>query len=571
MRLRHAVATVILISPTGVRAQQAPVSRADLVIRHAAVFTVDSARPRAEAVAIAGDTIMAVGSDAEISAYIGRRTRVIDARGRTLLPGFTDTHVHFLMGSLALSRVALGDATDMVGLRATLRTWNRRNPGTGWVVGRGWTYGMVGGDGMPSRRDLDDIFPDRPVQLSAYDGHTTWVNGTALALAGITRDTPDPANGTIVRDANGEPTGALKERASQLVARMIPPVTPSETRRALRLGLRHASSLGITRVHSAHGDFELLPVLDSLRRAGSLPVRFDVGAFADPPALLPAFVARLDSARDRYHDEWVSAGLVKLMIDGVIESHTAAMLAPYTTDSASTGTLFWPVESFTQVVTELDARGYRLMTHAIGDRGVRTVLDAYAASRLVNGPRARIQRIEHIETIDTADIARFGREGVIASMQPMHAYPEGSGDGVWARQIGPDRTGRAWVWKQIATGGGRVAFGSDWPVVTLDPWPGVQVAVSRQTENGVPAAGFVSSERLSVAEAITRYTMGGAIAGGREAREGSLRVGKLADMILLARDPFRASRAELASMRVDVTIVGGRVVHRRASRTRHAK
>ncbi len=540
---------------------------ADLVVRNAAVWTVDPAHPRATAVAVSGDTIVAVGTDADMRPWIGPRTRIIEARRRTLLPGFTDSHVHFLMGSFALARVALGDAKDMTDLRTTLRAWQRKTPGTGWVLGRGWTYAMIGGDGMPSKRDLDDIFPDRPVIFSAYDGHTSWVNSRALALAGITRDTPDPANGIIVRDASGEPTGALKEKASALVNSKVPTPTASETRHALLLGLRYASSIGVTRVHSAHGDFELLPLLDSLHTAGVLPVRFDIGAFVDPPLLQPAFVAKLDSARLRYAGDWVSANLVKLMIDGVVESHTAAMLAPYTTDSSSSGALFWPIDAYTAAVTELDAKGFRVMTHAIGDRGIRTVLDAYASARQANGPRDRIQRIEHIETIDTADIARFGRDGVIASMQPLHAYPEGAAsEGPWSRAIGPERASHAWLWKQIATGNGRIAFGSDWPVVTLDPWPGVQVAVNRQTETGTPPNGLVASERLDVASAIAGYTIGAAIAGGREKKEGTITPGKLADFVLVARDPFNATPLQLATMQVDITIVGGRVVYRRAPR-----
>ena len=563
MKKRLVFATALLLSAGRLAAQRPSPTPADLVVRHAAIWTVDSARPRAEALAVVGDSIVAVGTDAEIRSLIGPRTRVIDAKGKTVLPGFTDTHVHFLMGSLSLARVALGDATDMAGLRSVLRDWQQRNPGSGWVTGRGWTYGMIGGDGMPSRRDLDDIFPDRPVQFSAYDGHTSWVNSKALALAGITRETTDPPNGVIVRDATGEPTGALKEKASALVSKLVPNPTPEEIREALQIGLRHASSVGVTRVHSAHGDYEILPLLDSLRLAGTLPVRFDVGMFADPPALLPGFVAKLDSARERYRGDWVSAGLVKLMIDGVIESHTAAMLAPFTTDTTTSGSLFWSVVAFNDAVTTLDARGYRLMTHAIGDRGVRTVLDAYAAARQANGPHDRIHRIEHIETIAAADIPRFGRESVIASMQPLHAYPEGDGDGVWTRAIGPERASRSWVWKQIGDNGGRVGFGSDWPVVTLNPWKGLQVAVTRQTEAGMPAGGFVPSERLDVAAAIAAYTKGGAVAGGRTAREGSLAVGKFADFIMLERDPFQATPMQLASMQVQLTVVGGRIVFQR--------
>ncbi len=565
MRLHSATVLGLLVAGRSVALAHAPTHPiADLVIRHAAVWTVDPAHAHAEAVAVVADTIAAVGTDAEIRAWIGQRTRVIDAKGRTLLPGFTDAHVHFLMGSFGLARVTLGDAKNMTELRATLRAWQAKNRGTGWVLCRGWLYAAIGGDGIPSKRDLDDLFPDRPAMLSAYDGHTSWVNSRALAMAGITRDTPDPANGIIVHDATGEPSGALKEKASALVTRIVPTPTPAETKAALLIGLHHASSVGVTRVHSAHGDFDLLPLLDSLHAAGALPVRFDVGGFVDPPLLQPAFVAKLDSARERYRGDWVSANLVKLMIDGVVESHTAAMLAPYTTDTTSSGALFWPIEAYTQAVTELDAKGFRVMTHAIGDRGIRTVLDAYASARQTNGARDRIQRIEHIETIDPVDIARFGRDGVIASMQPLHAYPEdAASDGPWSRAIGAERASHAWLWKQIATGNGRIAFGSDWPVVTLNPWPGVQVAVSRQTEKGTPPNGFVPSERLDVAAAIAGYTMGSAMAGGRDKKEGSITPGKLADFVLVERDPFTATPMQLATMKVDMTFVGGRVVYRR--------
>ena len=547
----------LLAQPSGASTSLVP---ADLVVRHAAIWTVDAKRPRAEALAVLGGEIVAIGSEADVAPRIGPNTRVIDAKGRTVLPGFTDTHVHFLSGALGLTRADLEGAKDVTELRTRLTAYRASHPGTSWVLGRGWNYAMFGAEALPNKKYLDDLFPDRPVFLSGYDGHTSWVNSKALALAGITRATPDPANGAIVRDANGDATGALKEKASGLVSKLVPAPSRAEQVQALVAGMQLAATLGVTRVHSAGGDFEVLPLLDSLRQAGKLTLRFDIGYRLEPPALRPADLTAIEEARARYTGDWVSGGLVKLMIDGVIESHTAAMLGPYTDQPNTSGSMFWEPKAFAEAVKVLDGKGLRLMTHAIGELGVRTVLDAYAAAATANGARDRRHRVEHIETIAASDIARFGKDGVIAGMQPLHAYPDVNTTDVWARNIGPERASRAWVWKRIRSAGGRLAFGSDWPVVTLNPWPGVQVGVTRQTEDGRPKGGFVPSERLSVAEMIAGYTLGAAVAAGRERREGSLATGKVADFIVLARDPFTASPKQLAEMRVAMTVVGGKVV-----------
>ncbi len=545
------------------QARRAALPTADLVVRHAAIWTVDPTRPRAEALAVQGDSIVAVGTDAEIAPRIGTRTRVIDAKGRTVLPGFTDTHVHFLSGSLGLTRANLEGAKDVADLRTRLTAYRATHPGTAWVLGRGWNYAMFGAEALPHKKHLDDLFPDRPVLLSGYDGHTSWANSKALALAGITRTTPDPANGVIVRDQSGEATGALKEKATALVSRLVPSPTRAEQVQALLAGMKHASAFGVTRVHSAGGDFDVLPVLDSLHKAGGLTLRFDIGYFVDPPALRAQDLAKIEEARTRYTGAWVAGGMVKLMIDGVIESHTAAMLAPYSDDPTTSGAMFWKADAFADAVKVLDGRGVRMMTHAIGELGVRTVLDAYAAAAAANGTRDRRNRVEHIETVAASDIVRFGKDGVIAGMQPLHAYPDVNTTDVWARNIGPERASRSWVWKRLSAGGARLAFGSDWPVVTLNPWPGVQVAVTRTTETGLPPGGFVPSEKLAVTDVIAAYTMGAAVAGARERREGSLTVGKVADLIMLTRDPFTATPAQLAELTVALTVAGGRVVFER--------
>lgn len=565
MRLPSVFVFALVCAPAAMAQKAAPAALppADLVIHHAAIWTVDAAHPRAQALAVHGNMIVAIGTNDEIMPRVGPKTRLIDAHGRTVLPGFTDTHVHFVSGALGLTRAELEGAKDVTELRARLVAYRDRHPGTGWVQGRGWNYAMFGAEALPHKKYLDDLFPDRPVLLSGYDGHTSWVNSKALALAGITKDTKDPANGVIVRDKDGEPTGALKEKASGLVGRIAPPSTRAEHVQALMAGMKLAGTLGVTRVHSAGGDFEVLPLLDSLEKAGALTVRFDIGYRVEPPALRPEDLAKIDDAAKRYTSDWLAGGLIKLMIDGVIESHTAAMLGPYADQPSTSGAMFWEPKAFADAVRVLDGKGLRIMTHAIGELGVRTTLDAYAAAAKANGARDRRLRVEHIETVAASDIARFGTLGVIAGMQPLHAYPDVNTTDVWARNIGPDRAGRAWAWKRIQAGGGRLAFGSDWPVVTLNPWPGVQVGVTRMTEKGVPTGGFVPSERLSVEEMIRGYTLGAAVAGGREQKEGSLAVGKLADVIILETDPFTTKPAQLANLRVDATIVGGKVVYER--------
>jgi predicted amidohydrolase YtcJ len=540
---------------------------ADTIVHNAKIYTVDANHPWAEALAIQGDKIVAVGTEAGVEKFRNRDTKMIDAGGQLVLPGFVDCHIHFLDGSLSLGRVNLEGAKDIADIQKRLREYAAKHPGKDWILGRGWDYAMFGAAALPNKKDLDEVFPDRPAYLEGYDGHTYWANSKALALAGITKDTPNPPNGIIVRDpATGEATGALKEAAHGLVGKIVPVPTRAEKLEALRAGMKWANEHGLTRVHSAGGDFEELALFDQLRHEKQQTLRFYIAYFLDPPQLRPSDIEKIEAARKKYADDWISGGAVKMMVDGVIESHTAAMLEPYTDDPSLKGKLFWEPEKYKAAVAELDKRGLQLFTHAIGDYGVRTALDAYENAEKVNGTQDRRPRIEHIETIQAVDIPRFGKLGVIASMQPLHSYPNDDTLNVWARNIGPDRAGRAWVWKSIANDGGHLAFGSDWPVVTLSPWEGVQTAVTRQTTEGKPDGGFVPSQRLSVADAVYGYTLGAAFAGRREKTEGSIEVGKLADIIIVSQHIFDIDPQKISNTKVTTTIVGGRVVYQSESK-----
>jgi len=559
--------SLLLYAASIARAQGRIVEPADIIVVHGRVYTENPKQPWAQAVAIRHGKIVAVGDDPEIERRRGMGTRVINAGGKLVLPGFVDCHIHFMDGSLSLGRVNLEGAKDPGDIQKRLRLYAFEHPGDDWILGRGWNYAMFGPEPLPHKKYLDEVFPNRPVFLEGFDGHTYWANSKALVLAGITRDTPDPPNGTIVRDPKtGEATGALKESAQDLVAKIIPKPSRAEKLLALRAGMRWANEHGITRVHSAGQDFEELDLFDEMRKRGDLSVRMYIAYFLNPPELRPQDLDAIDHARKKFHDDWIDADAVKFMVDGVVESHTAAMLEPYSDDPSLKGKLFWEPSNYKAAVAELDKRGLQLFTHAIGDYGVRTALDAYENAGTRNRKRDRRPRVEHVETIATSDIPRFGKLGVIASMQPLHSYPDSDTLEVWARNAGPDRASRAWAWKSIADAGGRLAFGSDWPVVTLNPWEGVQTAVTRQTSEGKPEAGFVPEQRLTVAQAIEGYTLGAAFAGRREKSEGSLEIDKVADLIILSQNIFDINPHKIGAIKVVATIVGGRLVYQADSK-----
>lgn len=546
---------------------------ADTIVIHGRVYTVDAKHPWAEAVAVAHGKILAVGADSEILRYRAPATKIIDARGHMVLPGFTDCHVHFMDGSTALGHIQLDDAKNVAEIQQRVKAYAAAHPDDPWILGRGWTYPLFPPDGLPNKKYLDEVVTDRPVYLEGYDGHTWWANSKALEAAHITKNTPDPHGGSIVRDpATGEPTGAIKEDAADaIVRRAIPEPSREAKLQALRAGIHLANQLGVTRVHVLGGvnagrdDLQNIDLYEELRRKGELTLRFYMAYRLDPPDMSDRQLQAMVHDREAYHDDWIAAGSAKIFLDGVIETHTAAMLAPYSDNPALSGELLWDPQKYKHFVAELDGRGIQVFTHAIGDRAIRLALDAYEQAARQNGTKDLRHRIEHIEDAAAADIPRFGRLGVIASMQPLHAYPDDDTLKSWAPNVGPERARRGWAWHSIQAAGGVLAFGSDWPIVTLSPWPGLQTAVTRQTAEGEPKGGWIPSERISLADAIKGYTIHAAFAGHREATEGSLEPGKVADLIIVSQDLFRVDASRLGQTKVLLTMVGGNVIWRTES------
>lgn len=534
---------------------------ADLVLVHARIYTVNSKEPWAEAIAIRAGKIIAVGSDKEIAAYRGPSTRVIDAKENLVLPGFVEAHAHIMAGAAQLENIPLNDAKTIGEFQKTIKDFAAAHPERKWIQGMGWYYSIFGKSGMPDKKFIDEVIPDRPVFLSAYDGHSSLANSKALQAAGITRKTPDPPSGIIVRDpATGEPTGFLKEAAGPLVARLIPQPTPENELNRLANALHYASSLGITRLISAGADAERVELFDKIRQKGELTTRLYMARFVNPP-ISPDVIRILEENRKKYSDDWIDLGTAKFLLDGVIEARTAAMLEPYANDPANRGGLYFEPEKYKEGVKQLDRLGFSISTHAIGDRTIRLALDAYEEANKANGHTDARDRIEHIEDPSAQDISRFGKLGVIASMQPMHTNPNDNNLNIWAGNVGPERAQRAWPWHSILAGGAVLCFGSDWPVVTLNPWPAVQMLLTRETPEGTPAGGWLPNEKLTLEQAVQGYTMGGAFAARREKTEGSIEAGKLADVILLSQDLFKIAPNQIGKTKVLMTIVGGKTVY----------
>jgi len=521
-------------------AQNAAVERASLAVVGGVVWPQ---RQRATAVAVLNDRILALGSDEDIRAICDRNTRTVDARGGSILPAFNDAHLHFLMASRGIGQLDLSSAETQTDVERQVGAYAASRAGD-WVIGRGWYYSAFPG-GLPTIELLDRLVPDRPAYIEAFDTHTAWVNSRAITSAGI---------------SPGETPGVLKESAmDDFLRHHLPSHDDAQDLDALRAGMRVAAEHGVASIQEASRGQDQLGLYNALRERDELTIRVRLAFDMEPGLDAATWKQRLDDyeelARPGRNNPWVSTGILKAFADGVIESHTAALLEPYERTS-SRGELLWAPDELADAVKAADARGWQVQVHAIGDAAIRQALDAFAT-----GTPERRHRIEHIEAPSPLDIPRFAELGVIASMQPQHAEPNRNLFEVWLPHIGAERAAFGWPWRSILRSGAHIAFGTDWPVVPLDPAASLQVAVTRQTRAGEPAGGWLRDQRLKVAEALAAWTFGGAYAEHEEDQKGTLAEGMLADIAVLDRDVDAMPADEIAQLKVTTTIVGGRVVY----------
>ena len=530
---------------------------ADLVVVGARVWTGDPARPEATALAARGGRLVAVGGDADVRPLIGPSTRVVDARGRRVVPGFVDAHTHFVSGGFHLLAPELRDAASREEFVARLARHAAGLPPGAWITDGRWDHENWPGAPLPHRSWIDGVTGDHPVLLDRVDGHMSLANSRALARAGITRDTPDPDGGVIVRDPDGEPTGVLKDAAAALVAKVVPPRSAAELDRALAAALAHAARLGVTSIQDIT-QWEEWPAFERAHAAGALTVR----VYARTPLASWERQRDLVAARGA-GDDWLRLGGFKAYADGSLGSSTALFFEPYADLPSTAGVLaddFFPEGIFESRVAAADRTGLQVSTHAIGEKANALVLDVYERVARAHGERDRRHRIEHAQHLRRAEIARFGPLGVIASMQPVHL----ADDGRWAgKRLGPGRVHDSYPLRSLLDAGARLAFGTDWPVAPLEPALGLAAAVSRRTLDGAHPDGWLPAERISVAEALAAYTAGSAWAEFAEDEKGVLAPGRLADLVVLSADPFALPPERLGDLRAEVTVVGGRVVHER--------
>ena len=518
----------------------------------------------ASALAVLGDRIIELGSDAAILAHRGPRTEVVDARGATVMPAFDDAHTHLRSGSISLDQLDLFGSTSLDAVQAAIRRYADANPERAWIVGRGWLYAAIPG-GTPTREQLDAVVPDRPVYLECFDGHTGWANTAAMRAAGIDDETADPRDGRIVRDASGVATGMLLESAVDFAEAVLPKPDDDETLRLVREGLHANAAAGIGACQDAWAqpeDFALLRRMADID--GGLPLRVRLAMELVPTRGIAGWIADLDRfeavAREHEIDGWLRGGILKSFMDGVVETRTAWMLEPYA-GTETRGEPRWTDGDLRDAIGLAHTRGWQVKLHAIGTAAVRQSLDAFEA--LGDGEaRARRHRVEHIETLDPADLPRFAELGVVASFQPFHAVPDAGGVDMWSEQLGPALAGSGWRLKGLLASGAPLAFGSDWPVVPLDPFLEIHAAVNRQTTDGQPPGGFYPAEALTLPQALAAATWGSAYAEHAEGDRGSLEVGKLADLIVLDRDLLAEGPSATLGTRPVLTVVGGNVVHR---------
>lgn len=541
---------------------------ADLVLRGARIHTVDPDLPEAEALAVVGGRIAWIGPDAGASAWIGPGTRVVEGEGRRVLPGFVDAHNHVRLGSDAAC-VQLAGARTLDAIHDRIRAWHAEHPDSAWIEGEAFDYSAIPGGRMPRAEDLDPATGDTPAVVFSYDVHTAWLNTAALRRLGITRDSDVLPYGRVHKDeATGEPTGFIKDFAvrglsrdghRELRALGVPWASPDRQYGRLVRSLDDAVRFGITTVVEPQNSLDDLALFTRARAEGRLRSRI-VAALFHPRGTTGADLDDFAAAAREFDDERFSVGPLKLYIDDVVEPRTAALLEPYRGCTHHRGDTFYPAEEFAGLLAELDARGFQCFVHATGDRGIRTVLDAVAHARDVNGARDARHQVVHVECLDPDDVARFRELGVVACMQPRHCAPEIAGPGQdWAENVGEERWHKAWPMRSLHEAGAVLAFSSDWNVAEMDPMVGIYTAVTRRPLGG--GEPWMPSETVDVATAVHGYTMGSAYANFLEHERGSLTVGKLADFVVLSRDILAADPADIPDTVCELVAVGGEIVH----------
>ncbi|MFJ2586235.1 amidohydrolase [Streptomyces sp. NPDC087538] len=541
-------------------------TKADLVFTQGPVHTGDPARTRASSLAVTGERISAVGHD-EVRELIGPGTEVVDLRGKLLLPGFQDSHIHAVYGGLELAECDLSGTVGVDEYLRLLREFARSHPDSTWITGGGWSLESFEG-GLPTRQLLDSVVPDRPVYLVNRDHHGAWANTRALELAGIDRDTPDPVDGRIEREGDGTPSGVLQEGATALVARLVPRKTAADRLDGLLRAQRLLHSLGITGWQDAllgvfNGQPDPSDAYLTAAREGTLTARVN-GALWWDRARGSDQIPELVSRREELAHGRFRAGSVKIMQDGIAENFTAAMTTPYLDGcgcaTANSGLSFVDPVALRGYVTELDALDFQVHFHALGDRAVREALDAVEAARTANGRRATRHHLAHLQVVHPDDIPRFARLGAIANIQPLWASHEPQMDELTIPYLGPERAAWQYPFGSLLRAGATLAAGSDWSVSSPDPLAGIHVAVNRMQPGATDGRVFLPEQRLDLATAVASYTAGSAHVNGTD-DAGTLQPGHLADLVVLDRDIFTEPAEEIHTARVLQTYVGGSRVY----------
>ena len=549
----YSVVLSTLMIPRLSAAQAKPA--ADLIIANAKIWTADKSQPTAQAVGVLGERIVAVGENTDVDAWRGPHTLVIDAGGELLLPGFNDAHVHFVSGGRELDSIHLNDATSAQEFARRIGERAKATAKGEWILGGNWDETKWNPSNMPTKELIDAVTPDTPVFVSRYDGHMGLANSVALRLAGMTAKTPDLPGGTIIRDAQGNPTGALKDAAMDYIYKVIPPLSHDQRMKAAKRALAYAASVGVTSVQHMDASYADIALYAELLQRGELTARI----YAAPLITHVEDQAKL-GIRHAFGGPYLRIGALKAFADGSLGSGTAYFYEPFLNQGSNRGLLsdeMHPISLMRDRYMTADGAGLQICTHAIGDEGISTILDLYADVVKAHGEADRRFRIEHAQHMAAKDFERFAQLHVIASVQPYHAID----DGRFAEShIGHDRASRTYAFRTFLDHGVRLAFGTDWEVAPLDPLLSVYAAITRATLDGKNPNGWFPEQKLSVAETIEAYTMGSAYAEFQESEKGSITPGKLADMVLLNEDIFSIAPEKIRNVRVLKTFVGGRLI-----------